>query len=114
MLTPQLVSAVLEFRKARDWEQFHSARNLATALSVEASELLEHFVWTNDLQESQIVKERRSAIAEEIADLAILLTYLTHDLSIDLEAVVSAKIQANALKYPIEKARGSNKKYTDL
>ncbi len=114
MLTSQLVESLLEFRRARDWEQFHTVRNLATALSVESTELLEHFVWASDRQIQQLVEERRAAIASEIADVAILLTYLTHDLSIDLQAAVSEKIAANEQKYPHEKSRGSNKKYTDL
>lgn len=114
MLTPRLVEALLEFRRAREWEQFHSVRNLATALSVESAELLEHFVWASDEQVPQIVEERRVAIASEIADVAILLTYLSHDLSIDLQAAVSEKITTNEQKYPLEKSRGSNRKYTGL
>lgn len=114
MLTPQLVETFLEFRRAREWEQFHSVRNLATAFSVESTELLEHFVWAFDEQVPQIAEERRAAIASEIAHVAILLTYLAHDLSVDLQTAVSEKITANEQKYPLEKSRGSNKKYTDL
>jgi NTP pyrophosphatase (non-canonical NTP hydrolase) len=114
MLTSELVDVLLEFRRTRDWKQFHTTRNLASALSVEAAELLEHFVWASDEQIPQIVEERRSEIAAEIADVAILLTYLTHDLSIDIEAAVSHKITVNGQKYPLDKSRGSNKKYTDL
>jgi NTP pyrophosphatase (non-canonical NTP hydrolase) len=114
MLTPDLVNALLEFRRARDWEQFHTVRNVATALSVEAAELLEHFIWSNDQEASRILEEHRAAIAAEIADIAILLTYLTHDLSIDLQAAVSEKLAVNERKYPLEKSYGSNKKYTDL
>jgi NTP pyrophosphatase (non-canonical NTP hydrolase) len=114
MLTPELVNALLEFRRARDWEQFHTVRNVATALSVEAAELLEHIIWSNDDQAPQILEEHRPAIEAEVADIAILLTYLTHDLSIDLQAVVSKKLVVNERKYPLEKSYGSNKKYTDL
>lgn len=114
MLTPELVNILSEFRCARDWEQFHTVRNTASAISVESAELLEHFIWSSDEQTSQIVEERRAAITSEIADIAILLAYLTHDLSIDLQAAVSKKIIANEQKYPLEKSRGSNKKYTDL
>ena len=95
MLTPDLVNALLEFRRLRNWEQFHTTRNLASALSVEAAELLEHFVWANGQQVPHITEERRAAIMAEVADIAILLTYLAHDLSIDLEAVVSEKMAAN-------------------
>lgn len=114
MLTPRLIEALLEFRRARDWEQFHSVRNLATALSVESAELLEHFVWTDDRQAAQVVEEHRAEIESEIADIAILLSYLANDLSVDLPAAVSEKIAVNERKYPIERSRGSNKKYTDL
>jgi NTP pyrophosphatase (non-canonical NTP hydrolase) len=114
MLTPDLVNALLEFRRVRDWEQFHTPRNLASALSVEAAELLEHFVWANDQQVSHITEERRAEIMAEVADIAILLTYLAHDLSIDLEVVVSEKMAANERKYPPAKSYGSNRKYTDL
>lgn len=114
MLAPEVVNALLQFRRARDWEQFHSPRNLASALSVEAAELLEHFVWSSDQQIPHIVEEHREAIESEVADIAILLTYLTHDLSIDLEAAVSAKLKANENNYPIEKSRGHNRKYTNL
>ena len=114
MLSKTLLEAILEFRRDRDWEQFHSARNLAAALSVEAAELLESFIWASDEQVQQIVQSRHAEIADEIADIAILLTYLAHDLSIDIDVAVRAKIQVNATKYPVEKARGSNKKYSDL
>jgi dCTP diphosphatase len=114
MLSPEFVNALLEFRRARDWEQFHTVRNVATALSVEAAELLEHFVWSNDQQAPHILEEHRAAILSEVADIAILLTYLTHDLSIDLQAAVSRKITVNERKYPLEKSHGSNRKYTDL
>lgn len=114
MLTLELINALLEYRKARNWEQFHTARNVASALSVEAAELLEHFVWSSDQQVPYIVDEQRAAIESEIVDIAILLIYMAHDLSIDLEAAVSTKITTNEQKYPLEKSRGTNRKYTDL
>lgn len=114
MLSQTLLEVILDFRQARDWGQFHSARNLAAAISVEAAELLESFIWASDEQVQEIVSSRRAEITEEIADLAILLTYLAHDLSIDIDVAVRKKIQVNTAKYPVEKARGSNKKYSDL
>jgi NTP pyrophosphatase (non-canonical NTP hydrolase) len=114
MLNQDLVDALLAFRRERNWEQFHSARNLTTALSVEASELLEHFNWSSDQEIPRIVEERRTLIAAEMADIAMLLTYLGHDLGIDIEAAVASKLIANAEKYPVEKSFGSNKKYTDF
>lgn len=114
MLSNTLLEALLEFRREREWEQFHSARNLAASISVEAAELLEFFLWASDEQVQEIVRSRHAEITEEIADIAILLTYLAHDLSIDINAAVRKKIQVNATKYPVEKARGSNKKYSNL
>lgn len=114
MLSKTLVDTLLEFRRARDWEQFHSARNLAAAISVEAAELLESFIWASDDQVPTIVASRYAEISDEIADIAILLTYIAHDLSIDINGAVEKKIQANATKYPVEMARGSNKKYSEL
>ena len=111
MLTPELLTALLKFRSDRDWEQFHTPRNIASALSVEAAELLEHFVWARENQSAQIVEEHRAAITSEMADIAILLTYLAHDLTVDLEAAVWNKLTENEHKYPIERSRGSNKKY---
>lgn len=114
MLTKKLLDVLLEFRRDRDWEQFHTPRNLATAISVEASELLEPFRWASDQHVPEIVQTYRNEIADEIADIAILLTYLAHDLSIDIDEAVAAKICSNAEKYPVEKARGSSKKYSEL
>ena len=114
MLKPETLELLLNFRKERDWDQFHSARNLAAALSVEASELLEHFIWASDKQVPVIQEENKAAIDSEIADITILLSYLIHDLKIDIDAVVAAKAEANRAKYPVEKSKGSNKKYSAL
>ena len=114
MLNESVRGELLEFRRIRDWEQFHNPRNLVTAISVEAAELLEPFRWASEEQGCEIAITRRAEITDEIADIAILLTYLAHDLSIDIDKAVASKIQTNAAKYPVEKARGSNKKYSEL
>lgn len=114
MLSKTTVGALLEFRHARNWEQFHTPKNLAAAISVEAAELLEKFIWATDDQVRRVVQDHRASIAEEIADIAILLTYLANDLAIDIDAAAAAKIRDNAKKYPVEKSRGNNKKYSDL
>ena len=113
-LPEELTQRLLAFRAERDWEQFHNPRSLATALSVEASELLEHFIWAKDAEVAEIVDKRRDEIEAELADVGILLAYLCHDLSVDLAAAVSRKMDANALKYPVEKSRGRSEKYTRL
>lgn len=114
LLNPELVRTLLEFRRARDWEQFHTPRNLVSAIAVEAAELLELFVWDIDPTHSEVVAHTRKDIEAEIADIVILLTYLTHDLSIDVRAAVTAKVAVNEAKYPVQAFRGSNRKYTDL
>lgn len=114
MLSREVIEALLAFRSDRDWEQFHTARSLATALSVEAAELLEYFVWLKDAQVLEAVRHRRLEIEAEVADIAILLAYLVHDLEIDLESAVTTKLEHNARKYPPDLSRGSNRKYTDL
>lgn len=114
MLSSEVLELLLKFRRERDWEQFHSTRNLATALSVESSELLEHFVWASDEQAARIATERLAEITSEIADVTIIISYLVNDLGIDIDVAVRQKIEANGLKYPIEKAHGSNKKYNEL
>lgn len=109
-----LKSALREFAKERDWDQFHSPKNLAAALSVEAAELLEHFQWLTDEQSRSLSKERRSAVAEEIADVLLYLIQLSDKLDVDPMQAAEEKLKLNALKYPVERARGSSKKYSEL
>ena len=102
------------FAEERDWDQFHSPKNLAMALSVEAAELLEHFQWLSDADSQSLSIEKRDKIREEVADVFLYLIRLADKLEIDLAAAAAEKIEINASKYPIQKARGNNKKYTDL
>jgi NTP pyrophosphatase (non-canonical NTP hydrolase) len=105
---------LLSFRGERDWEQFHTPRNLAAALVIEAAELLECFQWASDASLDDIVSERRQNIEQEIADVTILLSYLCHDLKVDLEDAVRRKLETNRGKYPVALARGTAKKYDRL
>lgn len=114
MLTNETRAAILEFRAERDWAQFHTVRTLASALAVEASELLEIVQWTADGALAARVAERRADVEAEVADVAILLSYLVNDLGLDLDAVVRAKLARNATKYPVEQSRGTSRKYTEL
>ena len=109
-----LREALRVFAAARDWDQFHSPRNLATALSVEAAELLEPFQWLTDEQSRNLPPQTRAAVAEELADVLLYLVRLADKLDVDLEAAARAKIARNAEKYPVEKARGSSRKYDVL
>ncbi len=102
------------FAKERDWDQFHSPKNLAMALSVEAAELMEHFQWLSEADSQSMPNEKRTKIREEVADVFLYLIRLADKLDIDLAAAAEGKIEINASKYPIQKARGNNKKYTDL
>ncbi|MBL8225370.1 MAG: nucleotide pyrophosphohydrolase [Chromatiales bacterium] len=114
MLSNDTRQAILAFRAERDWAQFHTVRTLASALVVEAAELLEIVQWTADDGLASRVAERRAEVEAEVADVAILLAYLVNDLGLDLDAVVRAKLARNAAKYPVEQARGTSRKYTEL
>jgi dCTP diphosphatase len=103
-----------KFAAERDWDQFHSPKNLAIALSVEAAELLEHFEWMPETESAALGRDLKCRVREEVADVLLYLVRLADKLEIDLLAAASDKIQLNAEKYPVEKARGSSKKYTEL
>jgi dCTP diphosphatase len=102
-----------EFAAERDWEQFHSPKNLAMALIVEAAELVEHFQWLTQGESQALLPDQLEAVAQELADIQIYLIRLADRLGIDLERAVDAKIALNAQKYPAEKVRGSAKKFND-
>ena len=102
------------FAAERDWDQFHSPKNLAAALAVEASELLEHFQWLTEAQSQQLPLETLDEVRAEVADVLLYLIRISDKLGIDLIEAANTKITLNAAKYPVEKARGSSKKYTAL
>lgn len=105
---------IRDFRDARNWMQFHNPKDLAIGLSIEASELLEIFLWKSPAEVEAAVAEKREKIEHEIADVAVYLLELADILHIDLEAAIDRKMAHNAEKYPVDKAHGSNKKYTEL
>jgi len=109
-----LQASLRTFAADRDWEQFHSPKNLAAALSVEAAELLEHFQWLTDEQSRSISDTDREAIAEEVADVFLYLLQLSDKLDIDPIESARKKIQTNASKYPVERAKGTSKKYSEF
>lgn len=110
----RIAKRLADFARERDWEQFHSPKNIATALSVEASELLEIFQWLTEEQSRQPSREAMEKVKEEAADVLLYLIRLSDLLHIDLAAAVDAKLAANARKYPAHKARGNSKKYNEL
>jgi NTP pyrophosphatase (non-canonical NTP hydrolase) len=106
-----LTEALRRFAAERDWEQFHSPKNLAAALSVEAAELLEHFQWLTEDQSRNLSAEQRAAVAHEAADVFLYLLQLTDKLQIDLATAAREKLALNAAKYPAAQVRGSSRKY---
>ena len=108
-----LRDALRVFAKDREWDQFHTPRNLAIALSVEAAELLEHFQWQAG-NEEELNSATREKVAEEMADVLLYLIRLADKLDVDLLGAADQKMKVNARKYPVDKSRGSSKKYTEL
>lgn len=104
----ELTQALLDFRDERDWAQFHNPKDLALALNIEAGELLENFLWKSAEQ------AEKDEIKEELADVLAYALLLADSYSFDVKQIVLEKIKKNALKYPVEKAKGIAKKYTEL
>nr|WP_320166810.1 nucleotide pyrophosphohydrolase [uncultured Methylophaga sp.] len=114
MIEPELFKQLIEFRRERDWEQFHNPKDIAISLSIEASELLEWFQWKSAEEVQQrLASDKREDLEDEIADVAVYLAYLCHDLDIDLNQVIKCKMQKNAAKYPRDKVKGRNDKYDE-
>lgn len=105
---------IREFAYARKWEKYHTPKNLAMAMIVEAAELVEHFQWLSPEQSAALSGEKHEAVREEIADVMIYLIRLADLLDIDLLDAVTLKLQINADKYPVDKARGNADKYTSF
>jgi len=102
-----------EFAKERDWDQFHTPKNLSMALIAEAAELVEHFQWVDGNSSHLLEAKVRPSVEEEIADIFIYLVRIADKLDIDLYAAAERKIAINACKYPADKVKGSSKKYTE-
>ena len=110
----ELAEQLDRFALDRDWQQFHSPKNLASALVVEAGELLEHFQWMTEEQSRQLTSERRDAVGAELADVLLYLVQLAAALGIDPLAAAQAKLKVNEEKYPVDRARGHSRKYDEL
>lgn len=108
-----LQARLRQFAQVRDWEQFHSPKNLAMALIVEAAELVEHFQWLTEQQSAQLPAEKLEQVAFELADIFIYTVRMADRLGVDLPATVQRKIELNEKKYPANQVKGSAKKYTE-
>lgn len=109
----EIKARVRRFAEARDWEKFHSPKNLAMALSVEAAELVEIFQWLTEEQSAQLSGEALGRVADEIADVQVYLVRLADRLKIDIADAVAQKMQKNEEKYPADQVRGSARKYSE-
>jgi dCTP diphosphatase len=110
----QLRDALRAFSAERDWDQFHSPKNLSMALTVETGELLEHFQWISEQESRELSDNKLTEVRAEMADVFIYLVRLADKLGVDLLAAAAAKIEFNARRYPAEEFRGSSRKYSDL
>lgn len=112
----EVKAKVLAFARERDWLQFHTPKNLAMALAGEAAELMEHFQWARAGEDAALLDDpaRRERVAQELADVVIYACEFANVTGLDLAAAIAAKMELNARKYPVEKARGSSAKYNEL
>jgi len=110
----QIKIRLREFAAERDWDQFHSPKNLSMALSAEVAEIVEHFQWLTEEQSKNLPQDKLDEVETELADTLIYLIRLADKLDIDLLAVAQSKIEVNEQKYPVDKAKGNAKKYTEL
>lgn len=113
---PALQKTILEFAEERDWLQFHTPKNLSMAIASEAAELMELFLWCDSAESHKLLADGkvRQQIEEELADVLIFSLQLANIGKIDLDRAIRKKIARNAEKYPVEKAKGSSRKYTEL
>lgn len=105
-LMDELKSELIKFQKERDWKKFHTPENLAKSISIEAAELLEHFQWGKEYNIDEV--------SEELADVLIYCMYMADSLDLNIKEIIYDKMKKNAIKYPVDKAKGNSKKYTEF
>lgn len=110
----KLTELILLFRDARDWKQFHNPKDMALSLVLEATEVMEHFQWKDADQMKEHIDKHRVEIGEELADTLYWVLLISADLGIDIQTALEAKMEKNEAKYPVDKAKGSATKYTEL
>ena len=111
-----LKDQVKAFAVERDWEQFHTPKNLSMAIAAEAAELMEHFLWKGSGESAHVLDDpaKRAEIAEELADILIFSLEFANIAGLDVATIIEEKMRSNAVKYPVEKAKGRADKYTEL
>jgi dCTP diphosphatase len=109
----QFLDVILKFREERDWKQFHTPKDMAISLNLEAAELLEHFQWKNEKEVKAYLKKHKNEIADELIDILSWILLLSNDLNIDIVEAFYRKKQKDAQKYPVEKVKGKHKKYNE-
>lgn len=110
----ELTEKIRAFVKERDWEQFHNPKDMAVSLVLEAGEVLEHFQWRNNIEVEEYLKTNKKAVGEELADVLYWVLLMCNNLEIDIKEELEKKMKKNEKKYPIEKAKGNHRKYTEL
>ena len=110
----KITQKIRQFRDERDWKQFHNHKDVALSLVLEASEVLEHFQWKSPAEVEAHGREAKDELSDELADVAVYLFELADNLGIDLPKAIEAKMKKNAVKYPVEKAKGKHTKYNRL
>ena len=109
-----LTKKVTDFRDARDWKQFHTPKDLALSLVLEAAEVMEHFQWKSNAEVKKYIKTNKKDISEELADVLYWVLLMSNDLKIDISHALESKLKINEKKYPVEKSKGKHTKYNKL
>lgn len=110
----KLTKRIVDFRDARDWKQFHNSKDVALSLSLEASEVLEHFQWKNGEELGKYCETHKEEIGDELADVLYWILLMSHDLDIDIVKALNNKMKKNEEKYSVEKFKGNHKKYNEI
>lgn len=114
MTINELTNIVTKFRDEREWKQFHNVKDLSMAISIESSELMEHFLWKNQNEINKYIVHHKTELADELADIFAYILSFADVADIDIAEALKSKILKNELKYPIAKAKGKSTKYTEL
>ncbi len=110
----RLTEKIIKFRDERNWKQFHNPKDLALSLTLEAGEFMEHFQWKSEKEIEEYIKHNKEALGDELADVLYWVLLICYDLKIDPVKAMENKLKKNAIKYPINKAKGKHTKYNKL